>query len=89
MIIVIGLMVCGIILGQIFKNKNLFFIPKLLNYAIYLLLLLLGISIGANDHVMNHLDTIGWNALLITLAATMGSVLCAWGIYRLYFMHTK
>ena len=89
MVIVIGLMVCGIILGQIFKNKNLFFIPKLLNYAIYLLLLLLGISIGANDHVMNHLDTIGWDALLITLAATMGSVLCAWGIYRLYFMHTK
>ena len=89
MVIVIGLMVCGIILGQIFKNKNLFFIPKLLNYAIYLLLLLLGISIGANDHVMNHLDTIGWDALLITLAATMGSVLCAWGIYRLYFIHTK
>ena len=89
MVIVIGLMVCGIILGQIFKNKNLFFIPKLLNYAIYLLLLLLGISIGANDHVMNHLDTIGWDALLITLVATMGSVLCAWGIYRLYFMHTK
>lgn len=89
MVIVIGLMVCGIILGQIFKNKNLFFIPKLLNYAIYLLLLLLGISIGANDHVMNHLDTIGWDALLITLVATMGSVLCVWGIYRLYFMHTK
>ena len=62
---------------------------KLINYAIFLLLFLLGITIGANEDVMNNLDSIGLEALLITLAAIAGSVLCAWGVYRFFFMSTK
>ena len=80
MIIVISLMVCGIILGYAFKERN---------YAIFLLLFLLGITVGANEDVMNNLDSIGLEALLITLAAIAGSVLCAWGVYRFFFMSTK
>ena len=79
MIIVISLMVCGIILGYAFKERNLKF----------LLLFLLGITVGANGDVMNNLDSIGLEALLITLAAIAGSVLCAWGVYRFFFMSTK
>lgn len=89
MIIVISLMVCGIILGYVFKEKNLKFVQKLINYAIFLLLFLLGITVGANGDVMNNLDSIGLEALLITLAAIIGSVLCAWGVYRFFFMSTK
>ena len=43
MIIVISLMVCGIILGYAFKERNLKFVQKLINYAIFLLLFLLSI----------------------------------------------
>ena len=89
MIIVISLMVCGIILGYDFKERNLKFVQKLINYAIFLLLFLLGITVGANGDVMNNLDSIGLEALLITLAAIAGSVLCAWGVYRFFFMSTK
>ena len=89
MIIVISLMVCGIILGYAFKERNLNFVQKLINYAIFLLLFLLGITVGANEDVMNNLDSIGLEALLITLAAIAGSVLCAWGVYRFFFMSTK
>lgn len=89
MIIVISLMVCGIILGYAFKEKNLKFVQKFINYAIFLLLFLLGITIGANEDVMNNLDSIGLEALLITLAAIAGSVLCTWGVYRFFFMSTK
>ena len=89
MIIVISLMVCGIILGYVFKEKNLKFVQKLINYAIFLLLFLLGITVGATGDVMNNLDSIGLEALLITLAAIIGSVLCAWGVYRFFFMSTK
>ena len=85
MIIVISLMVCGIILGYAFKERNLKFVQKLINYAIFLLLFLLGITVGANGDVMNNLDSIGLEALLITLAAIAGSVLCAWGVYRFFF----
>ena len=89
MIIVISLMVCGIILGYAFKERNLKFEQKPINYAIFLLLFLLGITVGANGDVMNNLDSIGLEALLITLAAIAGSVLCAWGVYRFFFMSTK
>ena len=89
MIIVISLMVCGIILGYAFKERNLKFVQKLINYAIFLLLFLLGIRVGANGDVINNLDSIGLEALLITLAAIAGSVLCAWGVYRFFFMSTK
>ena len=88
MIIVISLMVCGIILGYAFKERNLKFVQKLINYAIFLLLFL-GITVGANGEVMNNLDSIGLEALLITLAAITGSALCAWGVYHFFFMTTK
>lgn len=89
MIIVISLMVCGIVLGYIFRERKLQSVQKLINYAISLLLFLLGITIGANDDVMTHLDSIGLEALIITLAAVAGSILCAWAIYRLFFITTK
>lgn len=89
MIIVISLMVCGIILGYALKERNLKFVQKLINYAIFLLLFLLGITVGANGEVMNNLDSIGLEALLITLAAITGSILCAWGVYRFFFIPTK
>ena len=87
--IVIGLMVTGIILGYLFRERNLKIVYKLINYAIFLLLFLLGITVGANGDIMNNLATIGYDALLITLAAVAGSVLCAWGIYRFFCVPSK
>ena len=87
--IVIGLMVTGIILGYLFRERNLKIVYKLINYAIFLLLFLLGITVGANGDIMNNLATIGYDALLITLAAVAGSVLCSWGIYRFFFVPSK
>ncbi len=89
MIIVIGLMVCGIVLGYIFRERNLKFVHKGINYAIYLLLFLLGLSVGANDDIMKNLETIGYDALLITLGAAGGSVLCAWAVYKFFFTATS
>ena len=87
--IVIGLMVGGIILGYLFRERNLKIIHKLINYAIFLLLFLLGITVGANGDIMNNLDTIGYDALFITLAAVTGSVFCAWGVYRFFLATSK
>lgn len=85
MLIVIGLMVSGILLGYLFREKNLKFIQKLITLAIFALLFLLGLSVGTNDQIMDNLDTIGLDALIITSGAVVGSVLCAWGIYKFYF----
>lgn len=85
MLIVIGLMVSGILLGYIFRQKNLKIVQHLITYAIFALLFLLGISVGTNRDIMDNLGTIGVEALVITIGAVGGSVLCAWGIYKYYF----
>ena len=85
MLIVIGLMVSGILLGYLFRERTLKFVQKLITWAIFILLFLLGLSVGVNAQIMNNLDTIGIDALCITLGAVAGSILCAWGIYKFYF----
>lgn len=85
MLIVIGLMVSGIILGYILREKNLKFVQKLITCAIFALLFLLGISVGTNNKIMDNLGTIGLDALVITLGAVAGSILCAWAVYKFFF----
>lgn len=85
MLIVISLMVAGIVLGYLLRARKLKFIQRAITIAIFVLLFLLGLSVGTNDRIMNHLDTIGLDALIITAGAVIGSALCAWGIYKFYF----
>lgn len=85
MLLIIGLMVSGIVLGYLFREKKLGFIQRLISIAIFALLFLLGVSVGSNAQIMDNLPDIGLDALVITLGAVAGSVLCAWGIYKFYF----
>ena len=89
MLIVIGLMVCGIVLGFCFRKRNLKFISPLITVAIWILLLLLGLSVGGDPKIMDNLGTIGGEALWLTLGAVGGSVLCAWGVYHFFFSPDK
>lgn len=85
MLIVIGLMGCGILLGYLLRKQHLKFIHQWITVAIYALLFLLGISVGSNPRIMDNMATIGLEALIITLGAVAGSVLCAWMVYRFCF----
>lgn len=85
MLLIIALMVSGIVLGYLFRDKKLGFIRRLISLAIFALLFLLGVSVGSNARIMDNLPDIGLDALVITLGAVAGSVLCAWGIYKFYF----
>ena len=80
MFTVIGIMFCGIAVGYFFRKVELLQkIGKPISYTILLLLFLLGISVGANESIVNNLTTLGGQALLIASAGTLGSVLAAWG----------
>lgn len=85
MLIVIGLMFSGIFMGYFSRQKKIPGLRKLISGTIVLLLFFLGINVGANRQIMDHLETIGVEALWITLGAVAGSTLCAWAIYRFYF----
>ena len=77
MFVVIGLMFAGMLIGYLFKRKEVTWIGKVITVLIWLLLFLLGIDVGSNQVIMSGLHTIGLEALLIAVAAVMGSVVGA------------
>lgn len=87
MISVLILMTSGIIVGWIFHHKTIFlqWISKLTNWAIYLLLFLLGLAVGTNDEILSSFDKIGYLSIAITLFAVAGSILTGWVTYHLFF----
>ncbi|MCC8095410.1 MAG: lysine exporter LysO family protein [Tannerellaceae bacterium] len=86
MFTVIGIMFGGVAVGYVLRHLSfLQFIGKPISYTIYLLLFLLGISVGHNDAIIRSLSTLGFQAFLLALAATTGSVLAAWVVYRFFF----
>ncbi|MEI6679351.1 MAG: LysO family transporter [Mariniphaga sp.] len=90
MALILGLMILGMITGFILgKYPILLKInDKLLNAAIYILILLLGIAVGSNDKIINNLFNTGIQALTITIGAIAGSVAMCWLIYKAFF-HLK
>jgi uncharacterized membrane protein YbjE (DUF340 family) len=86
MLVVFFIMLLGVGIGiglrsvPILKHTG-----HLVRIVIFALLFLLGREVGQNPRIVANLDTLGLQALLITLAAVVGSALCSWLIYRLYF----
>ncbi|MDH6356413.1 LysO family transporter [Parabacteroides sp. PF5-9] len=86
MFVIIGIMFGGIAIGYLLRKvERLQQTGKLISYAIYLLLFLLGLSVGQNKEIVDNLNTLGLQALLIATAATTGSLLAAWGVYHFFF----
>ena len=77
MFVVISLMFSGILIGYVFRKNNLKFINKIITVLIWSLLFLLGIEVGGNQEIIEGLHTIGIEALIITVAAVLGSVVGA------------
>ena len=85
MFTIIGLMLTGMLLGFLLRKQKLSGIHKVITVLIWLLLFLLGIDVGGNQKIINGLHTIGMEAIVITLAAVLGSVTAAWVLwYALY-----
>ncbi|MGN1214887.1 MAG: lysine exporter LysO family protein [Candidatus Cryptobacteroides sp.] len=53
--------------------------------SIYLLIFLLGARIGSDSRILSEISSIGFNALLLALAGTSGSVLAGWILYRFLY----
>ncbi len=87
MLTVVLIMMAGIVLGYFLRiRKRLAAInDKFITYAIYLLLLLLGISIGSNKTIVANLPVLGVKALIVTIGAMVGSILLALLTYNLFF----
>ena len=76
--IYIGLVVVGAFLGsrKALRSRPLAWVGKLQFAALMILIVTLGINLGANDEVVSSLGQIGLAALVITVLAMAGSLLC-------------
>ena len=86
MFIVISLMFLGIAAGYCLRNLFSFtYISKTIMITIYLLLFFLGLDIGLNENIINNLSTLGAQALIISMAATLGTALAALFVFKFFF----
>ena len=91
MLNVIIIMTIGIVIGAILhKNKELFVrIDKVITYSIWLLLFLLGLSIGTNEVVVKNIGNLGFQALIVTSLTICFSVLIAYFLFITLFKNEE
>lgn len=90
MFTVISILFSGIFIGYITRRFPFWEkINRPITYTIYLLLFLLGISVGHNPQIMDNLATLGMQAFLLSVAGTLGSLCFAWLVYRFVFQRRK
>jgi uncharacterized membrane protein YbjE (DUF340 family) len=81
------LMFSGILLGFIFRRKRVFIqvTEKITGLSIYLLLFLLGMSVGVNDKVISNFASIGIIAITLAFSGIAGSIILSVFVYRFFF----
>ncbi len=83
---VIGFFMVGIFFGRLFHiyEKVKLVSERLMMWAVYLLLFLLGISVGHNPQIIENIHILGWQAFLLSIGALGGSLLLGKLLMLLY-----
>lgn len=82
MFIVIAFIFIGMLLGYAVRKKTTEWLSRLLTLLVWVLLFLMGIEVGGNDRIMQALPTLGVEALLLSVLATLGSSAAAWLLWK-------
>ncbi|MFC1897946.1 LysO family transporter [Candidatus Cloacimonadota bacterium] len=84
MFTVIIILILGIGLGYILRHKENLIkaADKLLLWSIYLLLFLLGISVGTNKTIILNFAEIGLKAIVLSLAGVICSIVLSFFVYK-------
>ena len=83
---ILVIMFSGIVIG-FFLRKKIYVImlfDKLTSLSIYLLLFLLGLSIGSNELIISQFGKIGFNAILLAFAGICGSVILSYFLHKFF-----
>ncbi len=85
---IIIILVFGLLVGFFIRRKKkiIRFSDKLLMISIYLLLFLLGISIGKNSDIIGNFPRIGLKAIALTVGGILGSCVVSLFIYKFFFV---
>ena len=73
-------------IGYLLRNlKFLQNVEKTTSLTIFLLLFILGLSIGSNSLIINNLGRFGWQAVVLAASSILGSMLASFLVFRLFF----
>lgn len=80
---VIIIALCGVVAGFGLRRwRGLQHVNQSITFTICFMLFVLGLSVGENNLIIEHLWQFGTQALLISVASMLGSVVCGWLLYR-------
>ena len=82
MLIVVSLMLCGIAVGYMLRNKNTRIVSRIITVLIWLLLFLLGIEVGSNPRIVMGMQTLGIEALVLTIGGAVGTIIFSWLLWK-------
>lgn len=87
MIEILLLIMGGMVLGYLVRRKEqvVRVTERLIIWSIFLLLFLMGLSIGRDPLIVNSLPSLGFNALLISIAGIAGSLVLALLLWKYFF----
>ena len=86
MLNIILILLSGVVVGYfVRKIPQVKYVGTVIGLIIMLLLFFLGVSVGANEQVVKNFSIIGFDAFIITIGGTLGTVLCAWFVYERFF----
>lgn len=88
MLTVVGIMFVGIAAGFLLRNCSSKWVLPALTFLIWLLLFLLGVDVGENEHVLNGIKDLGVEALILAVGSSAGSIALAWALWQ-YIKHKK
>lgn len=82
MFTVILVMLSGMLLGRLLRNRRMAFLPRVVMFLIWVLLFLLGVEVGANPEIIRNLKSLGIEAFVLAVAGTLGSAVLAWALWH-------
>lgn len=90
MLKIMAIMGAGALLGYLLRRLPALKYMGVTSMAtIILLLFLMGVEIGGNERIVQNLSSLGVEALVIAVAATLGSVVAARIVYYKFFNHSR
>ena len=86
MFTIISITFTGIGIGYLLRDlRFLQKVEKSISLTIFLLLFVLGLSIGSNSLIINNIGKFGWQAIVLATLSILGSLLASFLVFHLFF----
>lgn len=85
MFTIISIMFTGIGIGYLLRDLRFCKSRESISLTIFLLLFVLGLSIGSNSLIINNIGKFGWQAIVLATLSILGSLLASFLVFHLFF----